>query len=160
MKLLSFLVGMMLSFLVCSDELSEYVKIDAHINSVCNKHCVSTSQLMTTVDRLENQYRIHPAMLLAIIYTESRFNARAKNTTHGLSVGLAQIQVRWHRDKLNGRDPYNVDVNLEVASMIYSQCLLKHKGSVLKALSCYSGYQSNYAKLVYARYKEYRSYFL
>jgi Transglycosylase SLT domain len=80
---------------------------------------------------------INPRLVLAIMRTESSFNASAKSN-HG-AKGLMQVMPRWHKDKLAGRSPYLIKVSTEVGTRILQDCLDKHRGNVYRGLNCYSG---------------------
>lgn len=71
-------------------------------------------------------YRIDPALVMAVIYRESRFKADVIGD-HGNSFGLMQIQPRWHQwrmDLLDCQDlldPYqNVSVGIHLLAELYS----------------------------------------
>lgn len=86
-----------------------------------------------------NSYSRHlnPLLVLAVIRNESNFKPDAKSKDG--SRGLMQVIPRWHKDKLAGRNPLAITTSVDVGTWILSDCLIKHKGVVLKALSCYSG---------------------
>ncbi len=94
--------------------------------------------------------KIDPLMLVSIMRQESTFNPRAKSN-HG-ALGLMQVMPRWHKDKLKKRNPYSVDVSIEVGTIVYRDCLLKHKQDNKKALLCYSGGAKKYPKSVAEHY--------
>lgn len=79
---------------------------------------------------------LDPHLVLAVLRTESRFDAKARS--HEGAKGLMQVIPRWHKDKLRGRDVFNARVNIEVGTQILADCFQKHK-SQLRSLSCYSG---------------------
>ena len=81
--------------------------------------------------------KLDPLMLLSMMYAESTFNANAKSG-YG-AKGLMQVVPRWHKDKLRGRDPYAIGVNIEVGTTVLDNCLIKHKDNIYRSLSCYSG---------------------
>ena len=71
-------------------------------------------------------YNIDPALVMAVIYRESRFKADVIGD-HGNSFGLMQIQPRWHQwrmDLLDSQDlldPYqNVSVGIHLLAELYS----------------------------------------
>ena len=106
----------------------------------------STNETITDKDALKivkeayaNAYskQINPLLVLAIIRNESNFRANAKSKDG--SRGLMQVIPRWHKDKLAGRDALNVTTSIDVGTQILKNCMVKSKGVVFKALSCYSG---------------------
>lgn len=76
-------------------------------------------------------------LLIGLITVESRFNTRAVSS-HG-AKGLTQVMPRYHKTKINGRDIFDPRVGIEVGSLVLRDCLNKHHGNHLMALSCYSG---------------------
>lgn len=75
-------------------------------------------------------------LVLALIRVESGFRAVA----HGKgSKGLMQVQVHWHKDKLQGRSPYDPLVSIEVGTQILSDCWNRSNGNLHGTLRCYNG---------------------
>lgn len=86
------------------------------------------------------KYEIGPAVVVAMIERESRFNADAIGD-NGRSFGLMQIQEKWHRDRMKKLgctdllDPYqNVTVGIDFLAE-----LIDMKGSMTWALMAYNG---------------------
>jgi soluble lytic murein transglycosylase-like protein len=91
---------------------------------------------------------LDPRLIMAVLRTESRFNARAVSREG--AKGLMQVIPRYHKDKLAGRDVYEPRTNIQVGTQILSDCFKRNKASTLHALSCYSGGGgAKYAKLVH-----------
>ncbi len=80
---------------------------------------------------------IDPTIILAIMRTESGFRTNAKSG-YG-AKGLMQVVPRFHKDKLKGESPFNIQTSIRVGTQVLTDCLRKHKGSTYKALNCYSG---------------------
>jgi soluble lytic murein transglycosylase-like protein len=98
-------------------------------------------------------HNLDVTVVLAVMRVESNFDAKASHK-HG-SRGLMQVIPYWHRDKLKGRDVMNPRVNVEVGTQILADCAKKSKGSLLQALSCYSGGQGQkYYQKVVTRQKQ------
>jgi soluble lytic murein transglycosylase-like protein len=95
---------------------------------------------------------IKPSLVLAVIKTESTFKVNAKSNHN--ARGLMQVIPRWHKEKIAGRNIFSVPVAIEVGTWVLSDCLKKHKGSVYKGLSCYSGGggKAYYAKVMKHQY--------
>ena len=91
-------------------------------------------------------HNIKPSLIIAMIRQESTFNPQARSPAG--AKGLMQVIPYWHRDKLRGRNPYAVQVSIEVGSQVIKDCLTKHKQNQRKALSCYSGGARDYAKKI------------
>lgn len=86
------------------------------------------------------EYGIYPELAIGMIETESNFNASAVGDG-GNSLGLMQIQPRWHQDRMNKLgctnllDPYqNVKVGID-----YLAELMHKDKSVEWALMAYNG---------------------
>lgn len=82
------------------------------------------------------QQGLDPMLVLAVMRTESGFRAHAQGKG---SKGLMQVQVYWHRDKLQGRSPFNPRVSIEVGTQILADCWAKVHGDMRRALRCYNG---------------------
>ncbi len=80
---------------------------------------------------------LNPFIVLALIQNESEFKKTAKSFAG--AVGMMQVMPRWHKDKLKGRDPFNISTNIEVGVTIFRDCLISSKNNTNKALKCYSG---------------------
>lgn len=81
--------------------------------------------------------RLDPLLAIALMRAESGFRPKAKSKAG--AKGLTQVMPRFHKDKLAGRNPYDIDVSIEVGLTVLRDCLNKHKGVLTKALNCYSG---------------------
>ncbi len=122
--------------LVFVANLAQAFTLQEYISKQCPKHCVNADVLTDTVQRAATSHRVNPKILLAIIEVESSFSTRAKNNG---SLGIAQIYVRYHRDKFAGKDFFNVEQNIFAGAKILSDCLRQHKSSYQRALACYNG---------------------
>jgi hypothetical protein len=92
--------------------------------------------ILRTVYHYAELRNIEPMVILALIRLESRFNPKAVSN-HG-ALGLMQVLARKHRDKLQGRSPFNIEASVEVGTRILSDCIEK-TGSLQGGLNCYSG---------------------
>lgn len=122
---------LLLSPVTVADELQEY------IDTVCRRDCVRSTPLMRAVSDASSTYSLDPVSVLAIIAVESSFRPRA---TNGSSVGLTQVLKRLHREKFNGKDPFDIRANVFAGMRVLSDCLVKHKGFYKQAYRCYNGY--------------------
>jgi soluble lytic murein transglycosylase len=106
-------------------------------------------------------YELEPALLAAVIYQESRFNARAESESG--AIGLMQllpetakgIAVRTGGSRFQVADLYNPEINVRYGSW-YLRHLLNKYGEVNKALAAYNGGQGNVDRGV--QYEETRAY--
>lgn len=78
---------------------------------------------------------VDPHVIFKIMQAESSYNSKAKG---GASLGLMQVIPYWHKDKIKGRNLYNVDVNVEVGVKIFKEALEKSNGNTRKALWRYN----------------------
>lgn len=128
----------------------------SHIEKHCKRDCVDASLLRVAATEATKDNHVDPLLLLAVIQTESGFKHRALNTHNGRSVGLTQVQVRWHRARFKTKDYFDVFENVRAGSDILSECQKKYHGNTSKALWCYNGHQANgvskYSKKVLAVY--------
>ena len=123
--------------------ISSWVKNNAQANLTMG----DANSIVKTVYSHAYSKSLNPILLVAIIKAESGFR-RAAISKEG-AVGLMQVLPRFHRDKLNSRDPTNVNVSIEVGSQILVDCMDKHKQDITKSLNCYSGGGgNNYAKRI------------
>ena len=106
-------------------------------------------------------YELEPALLAAVIYQESRFNARAESESG--AIGLMQllpetakgIAVRTGGSRFQVDDLYDPEINVRYGSW-YLRHLLNKYGEVNKALAAYNGGQGNVDRGVqYAETREY-----
>jgi len=95
----------------------------------------------TTIEYASQTMKIHPATILAVIYTESRFNPKADA---GFGTGLMQVVARVHRKtKQTLLDPHK---NILIGTKILSDCKNKSESEMLR---CYNGSaRSEYASKV------------
>lgn len=80
---------------------------------------------------------LDPILLLAIAKNESGFRERAKSSAG--AVGMMQVIPRYHREKINKRDPMTMRVSIDVGSKIIREYIDKANNSLRKALNLYSG---------------------
>lgn len=140
--------------LVFVANLAQAFTLQEYISKQCPKHCVNADVLTDTVQRAATSHRVNPKILLAIIEVESSFSTRAKNNG---SLGIAQIYVKYHRDKFAGKDFFDVEQNIFAGAKILSDCLRRQKGSYQRALACYNGAPSKsttYSKKVFVTVKK------
>lgn len=133
---------------------SQAFTLEEYIQTRCSKHCVDADVLTDTIHRAATSHRINPKIMLALIEVESSFSTRAKNNG---SLGIAQIYVKYHRDKFAGKDFFDVEQNIFAGAKILSDCLRRQKGSYQRALACYNGAPSKsttYSKKVFVTVKK------
>ena len=79
---------------------------------------------------------IDPKLMLALVATESSFNPKSLSIAG--AKGYTQVIPKWHRDKIKGRDIWNVAVNIEVGVKVLKDCFRRNK-TEYSALACYNG---------------------
>ncbi len=99
-------------------------------------------KIVAYVKHFSTLYSVDPTDVFRIMKKESSFKPRAISS-HG-AIGLMQVIPSWHRDKLMGRDPYDIATNIEVGIRIWAE-YLKAGGSKMAALTKYSGGSKKYA---------------
>ena len=94
-------------------------------------------------------YDLDPALLAAVVYAESKFDADARSGSG--AIGLMQllpatakgIALRTGGRRFRVRDLYDPEINVRYGSWYLRHLLAKYDGSVEKALAAYNGGQGN-----------------
>lgn len=115
--------------------------LEHYIGKHCNKGCVDSQLLRMSLLYAKEQTGVDPHLMLAVIKVESGFKQKALNRKNGRSVGLSQVQVKWHTEKFATQDQYDVFDNIRVGAVIFKACEEKHKGNRKRGLWCYNGHQ-------------------
>lgn len=152
-QLLAFITLYLTSVFVVGGEIDtpSTTALSEYIAKNCRQECVDPDLLLFGVETISSELGIDPLTMLAIVKVESNFKPKAINKKNGRSVGLMQIQVRWHKDKFHGKKQADILDNLRVGGIVYRDCANKHKGSREKALLCYNGYQKSGMKTYVAK---------
>lgn len=106
---------------------------------------------------LAERFGIDPAIVIAMAWRESRFNA-ASVGDNGESLGLMQIKPRWHSgwmEQLNCPDLLNPFQNVTVCIHILATHLERYDGDIGMALTSYNAgatgaYNHYFSKGIYA----------
>lgn len=91
------------------------------------------------IDKMAKRYGLNPDVIKALIEEESGWGESAEGD-NGQSVGLMQIQERWHKDRmkrLGVTNLYDSEQNITVGCDILSELLNKY-GNYKDALSVYN----------------------
>lgn len=102
------------------------------------KH-ISIKEALEVVDYAYKYAELHgldPSLLIGIIATESSFKRKAVSKEG--AAGYTQVLAKYHKDKLKGRNIFHPGVNIEIGSMILSNCMANNS-NINKALGCYNG---------------------
>lgn len=102
---------------------------------------VPVAQLETNnhIDKIAKRYGLNPDIVKAIIEEESGWVASAEGDG-GESIGLMQIQPRWHKERITRlgiTNLYDPEQNVTVGCDILSELLNKY-GNYEDALSAYN----------------------
>ena len=102
---------------------------------------VPVAQLETNnhIDKIAKRYGLNPDIVKALIEEESGWVASAE-VDNGNSIGLMQIQERWHKERLTRlgiTNLYDPEQNVTVGCDILSELLNKY-GNYEDALSVYN----------------------
>ena len=99
-----------------------------------------SEELQLHIIQASEAHDIDPAVIVAVIWKESRYKAAAKGDS-GKSLGLMQIQPKWHKDRMarlacpDLLDPYQ---NVTVGVDILAGLLDKYDGNISMALMAYN----------------------
>lgn len=102
---------------------------------------VPVAQLETNnhIDKIAKRYGLNPDIVKALIEEESGWVASAEGD-NGNSIGLMQIQERWHKERITRlgiTNLYDPEQNVTVGCDILSELLNKY-GNYEDALSVYN----------------------
>jgi soluble lytic murein transglycosylase len=94
-------------------------------------------------------YELDAALLAAVIYQESRFDARAESSSG--AIGLMQllpetakgIALRTGGSRFEVDDLYDPEINVRYGAWYLRHLLAKYGGDLRKALAAYNGGQGN-----------------
>jgi soluble lytic murein transglycosylase len=107
-------------------------------------------------------YRLEPALLAAVIYQESKFDADAESRSG--AIGLMQltpetaqgIALRTGGSRFELDDLYDPELNVRYGSWYLRHLLERYDGDLRKALAAYNGGQGNVDRgVVFAETREY-----
>ena len=100
---------------------------------------VAQLEINDHIDKMAKRYGLNPNIVKALIEEESGWLSSAEGD-NGESVGLMQIQERWHKDRmkrLGVTNLYDSEQNITVGCDILSELLNKY-GNYRDALSAYN----------------------
>lgn len=98
----------------------------------------TANKIVRAVHKYSFLYDVDPDIIFKIIQNESTYSHTVKAKTSN-ATGLMQVIPRWHRDKIQGRNLRNIDVNVEVGVRIYKEYLGLSKDNPRHALWRYHG---------------------
>lgn len=111
-------------------------------------------QISSAVMSSASKYSLPPALVLAIISIESRFQAHARGA-HG-ATGLMQVVPAAHKRLVKNIDLTEPAANIEAGSAILHGYLESARGDVSAALKSYGG-STAYARKVSTRVKDFQT---
>lgn len=140
-----------------ADAVTKKSLIDWVVNaSGHNVEYTTAVKIVSNVIGQAMQQKVDPVLLLSLIKNESGFKTSAASN-YG-ARGLMQVVPRWHREKIAGRSINNIATNIEVGTMVLSDCIDKYSSAIKRALQCYSGNASNYTSKIRETYFEIKKY--
>lgn len=83
------------------------------------------------------EHALDPLLILSVMKNESGFREKVRSSEG--ATGLMQVIPKWHRKKINGRDPTVMAVSIDVGAQILREYLSMVNNDVRKALNKYSG---------------------
>lgn len=83
------------------------------------------------------EHALDPLVILSILKNESGFREKVRSKEG--ATGMMQVIPRWHKAKINGRDPSNMRVSIDVGAQILREYLDLSNNDLGKALNRYSG---------------------
>lgn len=114
-------------------------------------------KISAAVNTAAEKYSLPPAILLAIISTESRFREKARGANG--ATGLMQVVPSAHRNLLrNVKDLTNPEVNIEIGSSILYGYKRAAGGDLNAAMKSYGGSMA-YAQKIQSRAVEFNHLF-
>ena len=109
--------------------------------------------LQLHIIQLCESYGIDPAIVMAMIWKESRFHTGSIGD-NGNSFGLMQIQPRWHSglmEQLGCTDLFDPYQNVTVGIAIFSSHMNRYDGNVGMALTAYNAGASGANKYYFSK---------
>jgi soluble lytic murein transglycosylase-like protein len=101
----------------------------------------SAQRIIHAVYQASGDSHIPASLILAVIATESGFNARARSTAG--AAGLMQVLPRWHADLIArlkpDQDLFDPEPNIDIGTRILKRYLDDANGDITLALQRYSG---------------------
>jgi soluble lytic murein transglycosylase len=100
-----------------------------------SRHLISDRELDPVIARHSRAHRLHPALIRAVIKTESDFDPLA--VSHAGAVGLMQLMPQTAM-RFDVRDSYNPDDNIGGGTKYLRQLLDRFNGNLPLALAAYN----------------------
>ena len=129
------------------------------ISSMDGVNKKDAEQIIKSTYKWSKEFKVDSKLVLAVAQVESAFNKHAISTSG--AYGVMQVIPLWHKDKiivarakLGNPELFNINTNIFLGTWILSECLQKYRGSVHKALQCYSGQTPGYSDKVLLAYNQ------
>ena len=125
-----------------SAEYQAFAHWQAHIQPRLSRFVdepVAQRQLLTIVDYEARRAGLEPALVLAVIEVESRFNPKA--TSSASARGLMQVMPFWTKSIGDGqiRALHDARINVRYGCVILRHYLDREQGNLVRALARYNG---------------------
>ncbi len=112
---------------------ARYRRVDLHSNRL--HPVISEQELEPMISRFSQEYRLHPALIRAVIKAESDFDPLA--VSRAGAVGLMQLMPQT-AVRLDVRDLYNPEDNIGGGTKYLRQLLDRFRGDLPLALAAYN----------------------
>lgn len=123
-------------------------------------------EILSSVERAQKQFDLSPALILAVMATESSFkhvgNPDGKFNPHK-PFGLMQVYGKWHPEKFPEGRPRvtRPKENIMIGAQVLKEYIDREEGNLVRALHRYNGSLDDptrkYSKKVLGYYKEFKS---
>jgi soluble lytic murein transglycosylase-like protein len=111
--------------------------ITEYLNDRCGKKCFHVNTMINEAVQIASEsHKVNPDVIIAVMQVESKFNPKAENMS---SKGLMQVNLRYHRKKFSGTNPFNIYANVYVGTSILKECMDRRGNNLTRALKCYNG---------------------
>lgn len=114
-------------------------------------------RIVKSAIKYSTYHGVNPILTLAILNVESSFRLNAVSPTGPKC--LMQVATSVHKDKIRGRDIFELNTCMDVGVAIIKECGRNNR-NIDATLRCYSGYKGNsllvYQQTVKARYDDFR----
>lgn len=112
-------------------------------------------QIVRAVYKHAKAKNLDPTLVLGLIEQESMFKPRVSSRAG--AKGLMQVIPRYHKDKIRGRNIYDIDTNIDVGTSILRE-YMDNSSSMQAATRKYSGGASSYYRKIRSHQSDLKSY--
>lgn len=125
---------------LAEQEYLEFVRLEKLARNISRKYRhISHPEALRVVNIASREAKLNDLdvdFVLGVIATESSFNRLA--ISHVGAKGYMQVIPKWHQNRINGRDIYDTEVNIQVGVAYLRECI-DRRGGIRGGLACYNG---------------------